>query len=198
VSKPVSDFDWSIEPNLTKLHEAYQLLKSDPEAALRQLKWLAGMGSVASMMYIGLFYKRDARRVNLTEAENWYRHAADAGSFYAFHCLGKLYLEQKRFQEAHDAFSCAVSGEYAPSIFLLARMYVLGQGVKKDISAGVVLLEKARRQKSIYAETMLGHIMIDEKKGFTRKIFGYYLFITGRIKITFIAIFYGLSSNRLY
>jgi TPR repeat protein len=192
------DFDWSIEPNLPKLHTAYHLLKSDPEAALRQLKWLADVGSVASMIYVGLFYKRDANPKNPEEAEKWYRRAADAGSFFAYHCLGRLYLEQKRFGEARDAFSCAVGGDYVPSIFYLARMFVLGLGVEKDITTGVALLEKARLRKSVYAGMMLGRIMLREKREFTHKIRGFYLIIVGWIRITAIAFLYGISSSKLY
>ena len=124
--------DFSSEPNISKLNTAYRLLAVDPKEAIRQLSFLADIGSIARMIYIGHFYSSSPINKDVDQAEKWFRRAADAGSPAAYYSLGRLYLASKRFNDAKNAFEFAAARDFTPAIHFLGRMYIGGRGVEPN------------------------------------------------------------------
>jgi TPR repeat protein len=113
------------EPDLGRFHKAMRLRKTNPDFARSELQYLAGQGSRLSNLLLGNISEED-EPVNCSEAEIYYRKAAQQGSLAAFLFLGKLFLRQKRMDEAFAALSFAANKGYAPAMHWLGRVYLDG------------------------------------------------------------------------
>src|SRR5262245_1150397 len=123
---------WDNEPDLTQLRHAYALLAVDPHEALTELHNLADRGSVMSMVYIAHAIRNGiGTRMDLPQAEAWYRRAADRGSLLALYEVGRIYLEMENYPKAVETFSKGVTKNHAPSMHMLGLMYLEGNGVAK-------------------------------------------------------------------
>ena len=128
-------YDWSKEPDLEHLREAQGLLASNPEQALVELKALADRGSIMSMLYIADSYKRGTiSKIDLAQAEHWYRRAMNAGSLLGSYELGRLYYQMKNYPNAEEAFRVGERKDYPPSLHALGLMHLKGFGFEKDVS----------------------------------------------------------------
>src|ERR1700759_562646 len=101
------------EPDASALQRAYKLWRREPEKALDELRRLAERGSRMSMLYLGeTFAKGRGAFVDLGEAENWYRQAAELGSLFAYYSLGRMYLNEGRNDDAREAIQYAANMRY--------------------------------------------------------------------------------------
>lgn len=150
-----------------------------------------------SMIYLGYAY-RDGSGVNkdLIQTENWYRRAADAGSIMALYELGILYIQQKRYDEAKQAFRFAAAAGYAPAIHQLGRMYCFGMGVEKDIRKAKTLWEDASASGHIFATNHLGRLLIRTHLSTAEFVRGIFLIARSFVDIAIALCVEGLGSDR--
>lgn len=188
---------YSLEPNLTALKRAMDVFDSDPAQALPQLTYLAERGSPISMLYIGHAY-RDGTGVakDAVQTEEWYRRAADKGSILGLYHLGRLYIEQRRYEEAKQAFRFAAAAGYTPAVHHLGRMYFFGLGVEKDIRKATTLLGDASASGNVIATRLLGHVLIRTHLSVAELLRG--ILLTGRAFVDFFVVlcFEGPNSDR--
>ena len=152
---------WSAEPDLPALKHALKVRDRNPAEALTLFRALASAGSPMSMIYIGHAYQEgNGTSKDLAETERWYRSAADAGSIWALHALGCLYLMQKRYDEGKHSFRFAAAAGFSPAIYQLGRMYFFGKGVERDVAKAKVHLEDASALGNVWATRLLGHLLI--------------------------------------
>ncbi len=165
------------EPDYSKLVALFQEYQLTPsEAVIREFDVLADKGSMQSLIYIGVAY-RDGHGVqkNLQLAESYFLRAFKAKNDVAGYYLGKLYMEQKRYQEAFEVLNKSAKYEFAPTLSCLGRLYMEGCGVKKDVIRAKELLEKASKLGNIWASRDLASLYISGEFGLFRKSYGFYL-----------------------
>jgi TPR repeat protein len=152
---------WADEPDLPELKRAWRLRERDPVQGLVRLKLLAESGSAMSMIYIGHSYQAGIGTAkDPTEAEKWYRRAADHGSVMGLYALGRLYYAQKKHNEAKEAFRFGAAAGYAPAMYYLGRIYYFGLGTEKDLAKAKLLFEEASGLGNILATRALGQILV--------------------------------------
>ena len=152
---------WSAERDFPALKRAYELYERCPVEGFEHLKELADAGSPMSMWYVAHAYQvGNGCHKDLTEAEKWYRRAANAGSIIALHNLGHLYLVRERFDDAWRSFRFAAAAGFSPSMLQLGRMHFLGIGVEKDIARAKANWEDAASLGNVFAKKFLGISLI--------------------------------------
>lgn len=186
------------ERNITALKVALEKFETHPRDVLDQLRFLADCGSPMSMIYIGIAYRNGhGITKDPKQAEKWFRQAADFGSILGLYELGRLYLTQKKFEDAHQTLRFAAAAGYAPAIYLMGRLYIFGQGVEMDIPKGMSLLEEASAWGHILATRHLGHALIRYGKGPVEYFRGLILTIRSFFEIFWVAFREGLGSDRI-
>jgi uncharacterized protein len=169
----VYEIDWKREPDIDCLREAYDLLHSDPEAAVSCLKRLAEKGSLCSMWYLADAYSTGEHiSKNIEAAAFWYTRGAEAGWRPGFYLLGRAYLQLSDERSAFNAFSRGASMGYVPSIYRLAKMHQDGRGTTKDINRARELLEVAESKGHLFARRDLAILYITCTFGVPRAITG--------------------------
>jgi uncharacterized protein len=149
------------EPDENALYQAYTLFSTAPEQALDVLKSLAERGSVMSMLYVGEAYRfGKGIDIDLVQSQRWFERAASCGSLLGAYEFGRLLYEQKRYNEAIAAFEIGARQSYGPSLNMLARMYLNGQGVSTDINRGRELLEDATAIGNVFAKRSLAGLLL--------------------------------------
>lgn len=111
------------EPDLKRLHDAYEILSSNRAEGISELEDLVGAGSVIAMLYLGFAYTQK-ENFNQAKAENWYRAAREKGSLEGLRYLAKMYIRQRRYEEAEDLLNCGISNDDAVSMRLMAVIYL--------------------------------------------------------------------------
>ncbi len=189
---------WLVEPDQAALSRAHRLLRSDPKKAVIEMRALAERGSIMSMLYVGQAYRRGTGTdVDSRTAEKWYRRAADAGSLSAYYFLGRLYLVEKRYDEARDVFEYASERNYAPATHFLGRMHFAGKGVPKDPEKGEQLLKCAASAGSVYAKAGLAQFLIRRHSSPRSTLRGMRLCIEALFQFLLVLLTEGLTSDRL-
>lgn len=189
--------DWSKEPDIDTLSKSYNLLLSNDELALDNFKILANQGSIMSMVYLGYAYNEGkVTKSDYLESERWYRQAVVAGSVLAEYGLGRLFLKSGRPVEARQYFELAANKGYVPAIHFLGRIYFYGQGVPKDIEKATELLERAASGGSVFAQRILGQILVQKNSSFLKKLRGVWLIVSAAAVLTIIICINGFSSDR--
>lgn len=153
--------DWAKEPDGDELRRAYDLLATAPADALVALKGLAKRGSVMSMLYIAEACRKGmGTNVDLVQAQDWYRRAANCGSIPASYELGRILFELKNYAKSKEAFDVGEAHDYAPSINMLGMMYLRGLSVEKNISRARELLERASGLGHVFAKRNLAGLLM--------------------------------------
>jgi TPR repeat protein len=150
--------DWTREPDKEALNHAFNLLSSDPEEALVELKALADRGSIASMLYIAHTYRK--LKGDLLQSNEWFRRAMNAGSLLGSYELARNYREANNHSDALEVLRVGESDGYAPSIHQLGVMYWKGLGVDKDTDKARKLFERASALGHVYAKRNLGILLL--------------------------------------
>lgn len=150
-----------------------------------------------SMIHIGSAYKRGTGiPTDLDAAEMWFRRAADAGLLYAHYALGRLYFDQKRHDDAREAFEFGVARKHVAALHFLGRMYISGKGVPKDIEKGLQLLKRASDGGNIFAKAALGHFFIRGDLVPRQLLRGLRLLLEANISFIKVALTEGPTSER--
>jgi uncharacterized protein len=169
---------WENEPNLDKLRQLHALQSTDPTRALAGLRALAGRGSVMSMVYIAHAYKTgNGTKIDLTQAEEWHRRAVAAGIVRASYESGRGHLRRMAYRGALDAFRIGAKENYAPSMNILALMYLRGEGVPRDAAKARDLLEGAVAQGHVFSKRNLGKLLMSGRFGRKHMVRGFFLFV---------------------
>mgnify|MGYP003576990020 CR=1 FL=1 len=173
------------------LKRAFEINEREPAEAVPLLEYLAESGSPMGMIFLGYAYRAGTGVVkDPAQAERWYRRAADMGSVLGLYELGRLYIEQVRYDEAKEAFRFASAAGYAPATYHLGRMYWFGFGVEKDIRRAKTLWEDASANGHVFAERHLATLFIQTRLNTAEWLWG--IFLIGR---SFVGLFTALCSE---
>lgn len=135
--------------------------------ALEKYRLLAEAGSVEAQMRLGWMYQTGRGvKVNLDEARQWYLKAAEGKSPEARFYLGRLYRQERQYQEAMSWFRQSAMQNYLPSIYQLGVMYELGEGVERDKEQAYKYYEQAAKMGHLRAQRDMGLLMIKGNRGF--------------------------------
>jgi TPR repeat protein len=143
------------------------------------------------------FAKGNGVAVDYDEAEKWYRRAADAESLLAYYSLGRLYLRQRRYDDARDAFEFAAEKRYVPALHFLGRMHFAGNGMARDPEKGEQLLQRAADAGSVVAKAGLAQHLIRTGSSPSRKLRGVRLWLEARVSFIIVSLTEGMTSDRL-
>ena len=193
-----SQIDWSKEPDLARVHRAHRLLKTEPARGLIEVWALANNGSVMSMIYMAEACSLgNGTKIDLPEAEKWYRRAANTGSLLAYYSLGRLYFKLQRYDEAREAFSAAAAKDYTPAVHFLGRMYASGKGGEKDLVKAQQLLEHASKNGSVLAKGVLAYLFTHGHLGPRKWLRGMWLYLGVWVDLFVVVATEGRTSDRL-
>lgn len=155
------DIDWSKEPDVNELRNAYALLGSNFDEARQKLEKLADRGSVASMWYLGDAYSSGRYGAeNPVEAKRWYQRAESLGWIPASYRLGRVYFSLKDYTLAFQAFSRGAENNYSPATYRLGMMYMEGLGTRKNLDECRRLLARATADGHLFAKRDLAGLYI--------------------------------------
>ena len=118
-------------------------------------------GPPAAQFDIGSAY--DLVFKNYTEAERWYRKAAEKGHTAAQNNLGNIYRKEDNYQEALKWYRKAASKDGKLN-YNLGLMYIYGKGVETNIKKGLRLVISAAQEDGAMAQYEFGNIMNDNER----------------------------------
>ena len=190
--------EWLREPDKDQLVRAVTILDSRPADALPIFQNLAKVGSATSMLYVGYIYRDGlGRPADTSEAEKWFRMAADAGSIIAYHSLGNLYGSSKRWRDAREAFAIAGAKDYGPALNQLGRMYAAGLGVEKDARRAIQYFERASAEGHLPGRIALGRLLMRDSGSRIERARGLFLYLVSWPFLFFTLLREGYGSERL-
>ena len=128
---------------------------------VEELTQLAEDGERCAQYFLGKLYCDGGLLIPDDEqAEHWFRRSAENGFDCAEYALGKLLESENRMEEAAVQYGYAAlqKNEYAE--YRLAKLYLTGNGVPKDVSRAVELLDASAKRGNQYAQYTLGKIYL--------------------------------------
>lgn len=162
------------DPHKEGVLAGVDLLKSDAEAAFRQLLQFANEGSVWAMSYVGHAYELgNGVEANLIEAEEWYRRAYESGSQYSQLCYGGILARRKDYPACIEVFSASAAADWAPAQYWLAVYRLKLSRTRQTLDEVRRLLERASAQGSISADLFLGRLLLRGEYGFSSRFRGF-------------------------
>jgi TPR repeat protein len=191
--------EYEQEVDLGRWRYAKKVQKSNPKAALRFFRELAGEGSLLSKIELGrcLTHGIGTAR-NDAEAEAWFKEAAAARSVRGSYFLGRFYLRIHKYAEAREAYRFSAARSYAPALFDLGKIYLLGLGVEKDPNLAKRYLLQASEEGNVFAKKMYARVLMTSAGDMKQRLRGFALQIDA-VASLFVTIFkYGLNSDRLF
>ena len=90
-----------------------------------------------------LYHRGEGVEQDLKFAIKLYGEASNRGEWDATYVLGEMCLEQGSKKDAAGMFTIAAKRDHARSQYKLAELYLLGEGVEKDVPLGIEWLQKA-------------------------------------------------------
>lgn len=136
-----------------------EITQAEKREALRVLEQLWDKDFTSAAYHLGRAY-RDGLGVlpDDEKAEEWFRRSATTGDARSQYVLGRLLQEQGRLREAVAWYerACESGSQYAQ--YSLGKMYLLGNGVPKDVSRAIQLLVSSANQGNQYAQYVLGKL----------------------------------------
>jgi TPR repeat protein len=175
------------EPDWALLHHFHGMLPTDPKAAIEGLKALADRGSSWSMaLLVEAYAKGQIVETDISQAEEWNRRAMAAGRINGSYEIGRYYIDVKDYDMARKAFLMGVEQNFAPSLNMLAIMYMNGWGGPKNLQGARDLLERAVVQRHIYAKRTLARLLMKGTFGIWQRLRGPFLLLSGVIDYFFI------------
>lgn len=154
-----ADKDVTVEQLVSELSAANA--GGDPakiEAALAKLEKAAGEGSAEATFRLGRYHHIESRKPDFAKALSYYEKAAAAGNAWAVNNIGLLSENQKDFAKAREYYEKAAALNEAHSFGNLARFYLAGIGVTRDVAKGVEWLDKGIAAKSKFTASDAGNI----------------------------------------
>jgi len=131
---------------------------------------------IADALRIGRPYAQD-----LQYARRIYERAAKVGFVRGTHGMGLVDRKLDQYKKAIDEFSYCIERNYAPSMNILALMYMYGEGVSRDISASYDLWVRASKLGHSRSGKNLGLFLIRGFYGPARMPIGAAFWISGLI-----------------
>lgn len=142
-----------------------EVTQTEKREAVRALKQLWDKGFASAAYHLGRVYQDGLGVLPDDEkAEKWFRRSADTGNVHSLYVLGNLLQEQGRLSEAVAWYerACESGSQYAQ--YSLGKMYLLGNGVPKDVSRAIQLLMSSENQGNQYAQYVLGKLCLQGKE----------------------------------
>ena len=130
-------------------------------------------------------------------AEYWYRQVANAGSVFGHQCLGRLYVQEKRYAEAKPEFEFGAARGSPVARLALGKLYFLGWGVEKDHDRARRYYEQAIDRGSVIAKAYLARMRIQEGSSLLEKARGIINFMSALFEAIRIGHRNGLDDERL-
>jgi TPR repeat protein len=132
------------------------------------LKDLACQGDSTAQCWLAHLYRKGhGTPQDYSQAEKWFRLAAEVGNIQAMLCLGNMfYFGRERienYSEALSWYSKAAEKGNAEAEFRLAIMYSCGQGVPQNWSEAASWCLKAAEQGHPKAQYLIAKWYMDEK-----------------------------------
>lgn len=108
----------------------------------------AGKGSIESQYNLGNMFTRGIGiDINLTEAREWYRKAADQGHEKAEYQLGLIFHEGRGVRKdavaAYKWFKKSAEKAHPPAQYYLGKLYAAGEGVKRNYTTALEWYNRA-------------------------------------------------------
>lgn len=97
------------------------------------------------------------------QAEKWFCRAAEAGLDYSQYALGKLLQGQKRISEAVSWYEKAAAQGNRYAHYRLGKLYLVGDGVPKDVERAVEHLTASAKLGNQYAQYALGKLYLMDR-----------------------------------
>jgi TPR repeat protein len=143
------------------------------EEAFEKYRVLAEKGLVAAQLLLGwMYHAGKGVHQNLEEAEKWYQKAAvtdsPEGQFY----LATLHRTKRQYQQAIEWFEKSASQGYSPAIYLLGKLYYIGDGVAINKEKAFEYFERAAQDGHLFARRNIAYDMIKGHRGISRIPFG--------------------------
>jgi TPR repeat protein len=177
---------------------AYESLSSDPRNSFESLKIQAESGSPIGMHLLASAHREGtAGKADLSEAEAWYKKAADAGLMHAWYSLGRLLLDQKRYAESRTAFDHVAKQGFMPAIHMLGRIYYFGFGVAPDHDRAIMLLRQAADGGCIFAKALIAYDLVRRAEGARTFLRGLVMKLSCYPQLLFILALEGFRSDKL-
>jgi TPR repeat protein len=107
-----------------------------------------------------------------------------------------IYFDAKEYGKARETFLIGAERDFAPSMHMLAMLYVRGDGVPVDTAKARDLLERGVAQGHIFSKRNLGALLMRGRFGAWQIVRGMFLFLTG-FSDAVIVIFRDPHSDRL-
>jgi TPR repeat protein len=165
--------EWELERDPDAFGIAQAFFKQNPVAGFPKMLAMAEQESLLSMLTVaGAYLKGNGIPLDKEQAEYWYRQVANAGSVFAHHCLGRLYLQQKRYGEAKTEFEFSGARGYAPANLDLAKIYLWGWGEDKSEERARRYMQRAADGGNLPAKVYLTKAKIRESPNWLAKIKG--------------------------
>lgn len=161
---------------------ARNLEKTEPMTAFALTRALAEQGSLRAMAQLAQqHHNGTGTRVNLPEAEMWYRRVADRAwgdaKVLAIHNLGWLYEEQGNRARALALFQQGAELRYPPSVCHLGYIFWRGLGVEKDPVKARALFEQAVAAGNLAAQKFLSVQLLSGQFGLREVLRGLTLYL---------------------
>lgn len=154
------DREWGADRDPDALRLAIELRDTNPQAAIGQLKKLAGLGSPLAMVYIGDAYAngRGLER-DVNTGVDWYRNAAMHGSVEGAHRLAFCYYHMNKFNEAVEILRRLSQEGFSPATYCLGLFYFHGVGIEKSLTLAIKFWEIAERRGHLLARRKLSFVL---------------------------------------
>ncbi len=139
--------------------------QAEKREALRVLEQLWDKDFTSAAYHLGRAY-RDGLGVlpDDEQTEEWFHCSAAIGDTRSQYVLGKLLQEQGRLSEAVSWYEHACKSDSQYAQYSLGKMYLLGNGVPKDVSKAIQLLTSSANQGNQYAQYVLGKLCLQGKE----------------------------------
>lgn len=157
------------EYNLAVMHLRGEVPHASPREALRLMTRAAEAGFVTAMFGLGQLHElgQAGLRVDLPEANRWYRRAAEAGSVDAQVAIATAYyLGRGTAKDAAQSarwFRIAAQGGDVGAMYLYASMVESGDGVERDLNEARYWYSVAARNGDVAAPSKVKEL--DAKLG---------------------------------
>ena len=154
----------SVEANLL-LGEIYrdgQIVRTSIDLAFGSFCEAYRLGSGRGAYEAGMLIWRDVYRDDVARecAKEWFQAAVDDGYNPAYTQMGLLFSDGRptNLKEAYEWFRKGMEKGNTDCMVYLAGMHVTGHGTSKDIKKGISLMERAAKEGSVKANTILGEL----------------------------------------
>nr|WP_325186241.1 MobP3 family relaxase [uncultured Oscillibacter sp.] len=164
---PNSQIGWQM---VNAYREAKYILSDDDstwaeqERSVQTLEQLWNNGFTVAAHQLGKCW-RDGLGVlpDDNKAELWFRRSAEAGNTFSQYALGKLLQNEKRVEEAVSWYERAADQGSQYASYRLGKLYLLGDGVPRDIDEAVACLTRSAEAGNQYAQYTLGKLYLDKQ-----------------------------------